>query len=443
MKKAVLLMLSLFSALSLMFLSCSTDSSGGGSDPEFDVTICDRNKGDKDKWSSNGEDIIVYVTSKNYLKDIASSAEFYYADMNNVDADYVTGSAEVDDSSRYTDNNICKITLKGCPSVSGTYECYLTLKRKSNERVTKKIIFELTVSSEEKPAPKIDKQPVAGKEYYSEGETIDELSIVATISDNSTLVYQWYKDSNPIENATTKSYKPTEKGDYYVMVTGNGQSVKSDVVSIVVMGENDLYPVVITYKDDEKYSYSYDKISDFEKIVISAKSESEGTIYVNWYCGDKVVSSKTQELEYLPTDFGTYKAEVWVENGEKTSSKKTSRNFVISENNMVVTIDLSPNSEDGNVSLGTELKVTVIANVEISSIKYEWYKAAQITSDPDDYIENATTNSYTPTEVGKYGCKVTVKSKGGIEKSYSNKTLNVVATDEDTGSIGGGFDFVN
>lgn len=60
MKKAFLLMLSLFSVLSLMFLSCKTDSSSGRGTPEFDVTICDTHASPKTR-NATPEKMCIFV----------------------------------------------------------------------------------------------------------------------------------------------------------------------------------------------------------------------------------------------------------------------------------------------------------------------------------------------------------------------------------------------
>lgn len=114
MKKAFLLMLSLFSVLSLMFLSCKTDSSSGRGTPEFDVTICDTHASPKTTWERNsGEDVYICVTSKNYLKDLDIKG-VYDGDLKSIDF-------SVDDTVDIDIFKVYKIWLKGASSTPGTY----------------------------------------------------------------------------------------------------------------------------------------------------------------------------------------------------------------------------------------------------------------------------------------------------------------------------------
>ena len=121
MKKAVLLMLALFSALSLMFLSCSTDSSSGGGDPEFDVIICDTKKTSEEKltWERDaGKDVYICVTSENYLKDLEIES-ITDEELNSIEF-------TVDDSFVGT-FKLYKVWLKGASSTPGTYNYTLAV----------------------------------------------------------------------------------------------------------------------------------------------------------------------------------------------------------------------------------------------------------------------------------------------------------------------------
>lgn len=413
MKKAFLLMLSLFSALSLMFLSCSTDSSSGGGTPEFDVTICDTHASPKTTWERNsGEDVYICVTSKNYLKDLDIKG-VYDGDLKSIDF-------SVDDTVDIDVFKVYKIWLKGASSTPGTYSYSLVVCSKSNPKIKAEVKFTVKITgsssgSETVAVPVIKVQPVAGKTSYKEGETIAALTVEAEISSGS-MTYQWYKDENIISGAINASYTPTEKGNYYVVVSNasdSSKSVKSNVVSIVVLAANELQPPVITKDLDNEVSYA--KSSAIEAIKVEAEAK-EGKVHAAWYKNGAVVVNDDTTLSYKPGDFGSYYCMLWTVSGSEESQKVASKTIEIKESEIEITI--SGLSKESYVD--EMLEVSVSTNVDVESITYQWYKTGEVSSGNDEIISGETSASYTPTATGNYTCKVTVNSKGGQKKTSAN-----------------------
>lgn len=411
MKKAFLLMLSLFSALSLMFLSCKTDSSSGGGAPEFDVTICDTHASPKTTWERNsGEDVYICVTSKNYLKDLDIKG-VYDGDLKSIDF-------SVDDTVDIDIFKVYKIWLKGASSTPGTYSYSLVVCSKSNPNIKAELEFTVKITgsssgSETVAVPVITVQPVAGN--YKEGETIAALTVEAEISSGS-MAYQWYKDENIISEATEASYTPTGKGSYYVVVSNasdSSKSVKSNVVSIVVLAANELPPPEITKDLDNEVSYA--KSSAIEDIKVEAKAK-EGEVHAAWYKNGVVVKNNDKTLSYKPIDFGSYYCMLWTVSGSEESQKVASKTIEIKESEIEITI--SGLSKESYVN--DKLEVSVTTNVDVESITYQWYKTGEVSSGNDEIIPGETSASYTPTATGNYTCKVTVNSKGGQKKTSAN-----------------------
>lgn len=415
MKKAFLLMLSLFSALSLMFLSCKTDSSSGGGTPEFDVTICDTHTSPKTTWERNsGEDVYICVTSKNYLKDLDIKG-VYDGDLKSIDF-------SVDDTVDIDIFKVYKIWLKGASSTPGTYSYSLVVYSKSNPKIKAELRFTVKITgsssgSETVAVPAIKVQPVAGKASYKVGEAIAALTVEAEISSGS-MTYQWYKDENIISGETNASYTPTEKGNYYVVVSNasdSSKSVKSNVVSIVVLAANELQPPVITKDLDNEVSYA--KSSAIEAIKVEAKAEDgKGTVHAAWYKNGVEVKNDDTTLSYKPNDFGSYYCMLWTDNGSEKSQKVASKTIKVKESEIEITI--SGLSKESYVD--EMLEVSVTTNVDVESITYQWYKTGEVSSGNDEIIPGETSASYTPTAVGNYTCKVTVNSKGGQKKTSAN-----------------------
>lgn len=415
MKKAVLLMLSLFSALSLMFLSCSTDSSGGGSDPKFDVIVCDTRGTEKSTWERNStQQVYICITSKNYLTDLEVKNVYYTDELEDIGFEVVDKYVET--------AGVYRIDLNNFTTTAGSYNCSVVVASKSDpnnksKKTTVNFTVKITGSSgqDEVAVPVITKQPAAGKAYYRDGEFIDALNVEATISKGS-VAYQWYKDKNPVSDATSASYKPAGKGIYYVRVSNASDSSKyvdSNNVSIVVLAANELFPPSIT--KDLPETISYDKTSMIEALVIKAEPD-EGTVNYQWYKDKNPISSATS-ASYNPTEFGSYYCEVWAVSGEKVSQKIVSKTVTIKESEIVITISGLSETSYVNEKLSVEAKINVVAD----SVTYQWYKTSGgVSSDSDEPISGATSASYTPAEAGFYKCKVTVKSAGGQEKTADN-----------------------
>ncbi len=409
MKKAVLLMLSLFSALSLMFLSCSTDSSGGGSDPEFDVTICNGAGDEKTEFSAiSGSDINIYVTSKNYFNALDVKSANYYdeetEDIENLSLSFVQ---------TYTERSLHKYSL-AVPNKAGSFKVSITFN-KVNTTVTKTldIILNTSSSSEEKAVPVIKTQP-QGKTYATGTTEFDALTVVATISDDSTPVYQWYNESGKIDGATNASYKPTAEGKYYVIVYNSSDKtkfVKSEpaVVHVKAVGELDKCVIVSNLEKE----ISYDKVDEIKTLSIVAEpTVADEVVNYQWYKDSEKLDGETKS-SYEPTTFGSYYVEIWASKGDNKSAIEISNTCVISESE----IEINVSSLGGTTAyIGDTLTVTATTNID-GNITYQWYTTDSTSGDDRD-ISGATDSSYTPEEVGKYGCSVTVKSKvTGISRS--------------------------
>lgn len=54
----------------------------------------------------------------------------------------------------------------------------------------------------------------------------------ATAYGDGTVSYQWYKDGKAIENATSATYTPTERGSYYCEATADGKTIKTSATAV-------------------------------------------------------------------------------------------------------------------------------------------------------------------------------------------------------------------
>ena len=342
----------------------------------------------------------------------------------------ITSKVDIEEKIRF---NGYKITFASAVPNAGNYKIIVYAKKGSEKEV--KITLNLTVKAgsvnpEEKPTPEITKQPE--NVQWKVGEEAIPLTVEATIS-SGTISYQWYKDGNLIPGATSASYTPDKtngKGSYYVVVSNadSTKSVKSSQVSVTIVAEGELLPPVITANLAE--SVSYDKVSDIKALSITATAEDGADIYYLWYKdGNAIGAPKTNASTYIPTVFGSYYCALYASKGEKTSQTINSKTIIISESAITVNVSVSPST----AYTGTELTASVDYNVESANVSYQWVKTDSNSSN-DTEISGATSEKYTPTEAGRYYCKVTAKSdineKNKVTTQSTPVTVSVKQSDD-------------
>ncbi len=436
MKKLFSVLLSLFMLWGGVLISCSADSeSNGGSAPEALKLIICSSQGDAKESTdltynkAEGTGGFFYVKS-NYedlsAYKITGISLVRTSDDNDTD---IFSKVNIEEKSRF---NGYKIDFSSAVSNAGNYKIIVYAQKGSEKEV--KITLNLTVEAgsvnpEEKPTPEIIKQPVSVQ--WKAGENAKTLTVEAKIS-SGTISYQWYKDGNPIPGATSASYTPDKtngKGSYFVVVSNadSTKSVKSSQVSVIILAEDELPPPVIT--DDLAESVSYNKVSDIKALSITATADG-ADIYYLWYKdGTAIGAPSTTASTYTPTVFGSYYCALYASKGEKTSQTINSKTITISESAITVNVSVSPST----AYTGTELTASVDYNVEIANVSYQWEKT-DINSGNDIPISGATNKTYTPTEAGRYYCKVTatsaINAKNTVTKKSTPVTVSVQQSDD-------------
>ena len=437
MKKVFSVLLSLFMLWGGVLISCSADSeSSGGSAPEALKLIICSSQGDAKESTdltynkAKGEGGFFYVKS-NYedlsAYKITEISLVRTSDDNDTD---ITSRVNIEDRPRFSGY---KIDFSSAVSNAGNYKI-IVYAQKGSEKVN--ITLNLTVEAgsvdpEENPTPVITKQPESVQ--WKAGENAITLTVEAKIS-SGTISYQWYKDGNPIDGATSASYTPDKtngKGSYYVVVSNASdktKSVQSSKVSVTIVAEGELLPPVITA--DLAELVSYDKVSDIIALSITATAEDGADIYYLWYKdGNAIDAPKTNASTYIPTDFGSYYCALYASKGKKTSQTINSKTIKISESAITVNVSISPTS----AYTDTELTASVDYNVESAKVSYQWVKTDS-NSGNDTEISGATSEKYTPTEAGRYYCKVTAKSdineKNKVTTQSTPVTVSVKQSDD-------------
>ena len=71
-------------------------------------------------------------------------------------------------------------------------------------------------------------KPTFDTDLKSTGYIGDKLTVKASVTDEGTVSYQWYKNGMPLSGETGESYTPTEAGKYYVIATNTKNDVNGD-----------------------------------------------------------------------------------------------------------------------------------------------------------------------------------------------------------------------
>ena len=438
MKKVFSVLLSLFMLWGGVLISCSADSeSNGGSAPEALKLIICSSQGDAKESTdltynkAKGEGGFFYVKS-NYedlsAYKITGISLVRTSDDNDTD---IFSKVNIEEKSRF---NGYKIDFSSAVSNAGNYKIIVYAQKGSEKEV--KITLNLTVEAgsvdpEETPTPVITKQPESVQ--WKAGEEAIPLTVEATISSGK-ISYQWHKDGNPIDGATSDSYTPDKtngKGSYFVVVSNASdktKSVQSSKVSVTIVAEGEVLPPVITA--DLAESVSYNTVSDIQALSITATAEDGADIYYLWYKdGTAIGAPSTDASTYIPTVFGSYYCTLYASKGEKISQTINSKTIIISESAITVNVSISPTPAYTN----TELTASVTYNVESANVSYQW-KKTDSNSGNDTEISGATSETYTPTEAGRYYCKVTatsaINARNTVTKTSTPVTVSVKQSDD-------------
>ena len=437
MKKVFSVLLSLFMLWGGVLISCSADSeSNGGSAPEALKLIICSSQGDAKESTdltynkAEGTGGFFYVKSNYDDLSAYKITEISLVRTSDDDATDITSKVNIEEKSRF---NGYKIDFSSAVSNAGNYKIIVYAQKGSEkeENITLNLTVEAgSVNPEEKPTPEITKQPESVQ--WKAGEDAIPLTVEAKISSGK-ISYQWHKDGNPIDGATSASYTPDKtngKGSYFVVVSNASdktKSVKSSQVSVIILAEDELLPPVIN--TDLADAVSYDKVSDIKALSITATAEG-AEIYYLWYKdGTPIGAPSTDASTYTPTGFGSYYCALYALKAGKTSQTINSKTIIISESAITVNVSIRPTS----AYTGTELTASVTYNVENANVSYQWEKTDG-NSGADIPISGATNKTYTPTEAGRYQCKVTatsaINAKNTVTKKSTPVTVSVKQSDD-------------
>lgn len=174
------------------------------------------------------------------------------------------------------------------------------------------------------------------------GEDLN-LSVCASVNDNGTISYQWYKDDKKIDGANLDTFKlanakETDSGNYYVVVTSSindsSASSTSAVANVTVNNANQAKPEKPVIKIQPQ-----DKTLDEGKelvLSVSASTNDGGIISYQWYKDGKLIdnanSDTYKKTNAKESDSGNYYVVITnTVNGAKESLTSSSVSVKVSK----------------------------------------------------------------------------------------------------------------
>lgn len=357
-------------------------------------------------------------SSNNYLSYLKINNEVITPEFNKNVMVYSVSTKE-DMVAISCDSESSKATVSGCNKKVNLYD-------KSNTHTITVIAedksvrtYKISITKEEESL----KIPVVDVTSTIENDNKDEITetvLTANVSPNSsTVVYQWYKNNEKIEGATSSSYKVTSTGEYFVEISDSNieYPISSNTFKVNIKEKEKKEDAPsIPNSSKNKETSKKDNLSYVLKIVKVNGNSSKWVKSVT--LSVEVSTSNGLASKAYSFDGGkTYQA-----SNSKTFSKNQTVNIVVKDikgntANKKVTINKIDNttpsvSISGSDKTSTSVVLTASVNPTSSGsgYKYQWYKN-------DTIITNATKKTYKVTSTGRYKVRVTT----GVGKSaFSN-----------------------
>ncbi len=217
------------------------------------------------------------------------------------------------------------------------------------------------------------------------------------------LTYQWYKNSQPVDHATSSAFRATQDGTYHVVVTSTLNGVTRDAISASATFA--MNSVSIANHPTGTI------IGDGQTATFTVVATGAGTLSYKWKVNGNEVSGATQDT-FTSSTYGSHQVIVTSTlNGMTTSVSSNSAWLDVN----TVSITSQPSdaflTQGGTTSLGVS-----VSSQGSATISYQWY----VDGSP---INNANGISVQATQAGTYKVKVTSTRSGTTAIRFSDEAI--------------------
>ncbi|HMM01121.1 MAG TPA: hypothetical protein PKC96_07355 [Bacilli bacterium] len=277
------------------------------------------------------------------------------------------------------------------------------------------------------------------------GSVSGTITVLATVSDESTLTYQWYEattntnvSGTTISGATNRSFNlpiSLQAGSYYyycVISSETCASVKTQAVTVTV--EAGTATISISAQPNDA-TVTADAISG--SLHLTAAASDGSTLSYQWYgnttdsnTGGTLVSGATSASLALPTDLteGSYYYYCVVSaSGLTAVTSETAAVTVLAEGTAIITITANPGEQTFALNTGSAGISVVASASDGSTLSYQWYANTTDSNTGGSAITGATSLTYTvPTDTAGtfyYYCVIGSATAASVTSGVATVTV--------------------
>ncbi len=277
------------------------------------------------------------------------------------------------------------------------------------------------------------------------GSVSGTITVLATVSDESTLTYQWYEattntnvSGTPIAGATAHSYTlpiSLQAGAYYyycVIGSATCASVKTQAVTVTV--EAGTATIAISAQPNDA-TVTAGAISG--SLHVTAAASDGSTLSYQWYgnttdsnTGGTLVSGATSASLTLPTDLteGSYYYYCVVSaSGLTAVTSETAAVTVLAEGTAIITITANPGAQTFALNTSSAGISVVASASDGSTLSYQWYANTTDSNTGGSAITGATSLTYTvPTDTAGtfyYYCVIGSATAASVTSGVATVTV--------------------
>lgn len=245
------------------------------------------------------------------------------------------------------------------------------------------------------------------------------VSFTATATGLPGIVYQWYRNGEPITAATSQTYTiegvgAAHVGSYVCVASSGVLQTASNTATLRL--RTPVTSVTIARNPSEP------GVPEGASVTYTATATGSEDIFYQWYLGSNPIegaTSKTYTFVAQTSRAGAYKVKAWNSKNISSPVESTTNTLSIIEPVTTVTADRSPS----NTALRPEASVTFQATADGTGDKeYQWYKGTEAISGATASSYNIASLSFSDT--GTYHCEVRNQANGAPVSS-NNVNLEV------------------
>ena len=263
-------------------------------------------------------------------------------------------------------------------------------------------------------------------------EAGDEIAIEACGADGANITYQWYKDGEPVEGATSATIAPTASGSYYCKATSGTTTIQSSTTNVTVPGVDTETPVFTT----DLAATATATVGTAKTLTVAA-SHADG---YQWYSNTTASNTSGTEIEnatsasytFTPSAAGTLYYYCVATNSNATGTQSVASavcTVTVSEApaETTYTVTFNATTNGGSCATASLTQASSGASITLPTATKSGYTFnGWYTASTGGTLRGAANASYTPTANETLYAQFTENSGtgGDADASWKNNVMN-------------------